>query len=72
MSYLRKKEYLPDWIECPIVNTSPDNLYENLIILVKDKNLRQELGRKSRKYVEEVYSLEKVGARFDKIYKTLW
>ena len=72
MSYLRKKEYFPNWAECPIVNTNPDNLHENLVVLIKDKNLRQELGHKGRKYVEEVYSLEKVGSRFDKIYRTLW
>jgi len=72
MSYLRKKEYLPNWNECPIVNTNPENLYENLVMLIKDKSLREELGRKGRKYVEEVYSLEKVGERFDKIYKEIW
>ncbi len=72
LSYIAKKEWLPNWIECPIVNTNPDNLYEKLLMLIKDKNLRIELGERGRKYVEEVHSLEKVGARFDKIYKEIW
>lgn len=72
LSYLAKKEYLPSWAECPIVNTSLDNLYDNLVMLIKDKNLRQELGKKGREYVEKVYSLEKVGQRFDAIYKSIW
>ncbi len=72
LTYLAKKEYLPYWKECPIVNTSIENLYENLIMLIKNKELRQELGKKGRKYIEEVYSLEKVGERFNKIYKEIW
>ena len=72
LCYISKSEYLPDWAECPIINTNPDNLYENLVMLIKDKKLREELGRKGRRYVEDVYALEKVGERFDKIYKELW
>lgn len=70
--YLKKKEYLPDWADCPIFNTNPDNLYENLTLLIKNKELRMELGKKGRVYVENVYSLEKVGGRFDKVYKEIW
>jgi hypothetical protein len=72
LCYIRKKEYLPNWTKCPIVNTNPDNLYENLKTLIENKELRLELGRKGREYVEEVFSLEKFGERMEVIYKDIW
>lgn len=72
LCYIRKQEYLPEWSKCPIVNTNPENLYENLKKLILDKDLRQKIGRKGREYVEKVYSLESVGSRLDKIYKSIY
>jgi len=72
VSYIRKKEYLPKGINCPIVNANPDNLKEVLVNLIKDPFLRQELGKKGREYVEKVYSLERVGERWDKLYRKLF
>lgn len=72
LCYIRKKEYLPNWIECPIINTDPDHIYENLVMLIKNPKLREEIGKKSRKYAEEVFSLKKVGERLDKIYKKIF
>ncbi|MDP2683945.1 MAG: hypothetical protein Q8P20_02705 [bacterium] len=71
LCYIRKKEYLPSWASCPIVNTNPDNLYDNLKKLVENQQYRQEIGRQGRRYVEKVYSLEKVGGRLDKLYKSI-
>ena len=34
LCYIRKQEYLPNWSHCPIVNTNPDDLYDNLVKLI--------------------------------------
>ena len=41
--------------ECPIVNTNPVNLEENLIALITDAKLRHELGSLGRAYVEKYH-----------------
>ena len=72
LCYIRKKEYLPDWADCPIVNTPPEKIYENLLMLIKNRELRIEIGKKGRQYVEKVFSLQSVGERLDKIYKDIF
>lgn len=49
------EKYCPN---VPIVNTGPDNLYNNLKTLIKNSTLRKELGIKGREYVKKVYSSE--------------
>lgn len=73
IAYIRKPDaYLPSEAQCPIVNATPETLKDVLIRLVQDPGLRQELGVKGRRYVEQVYALEKVGSRFDRLYRALW
>jgi len=65
----RFRPYHPEWDECPIVNTSPDDLLPNLRRLVSDHDLREELGRRGPPYVRKHHSLERVGAQMDAIYR---
>ncbi len=70
---IRKPEaYLPRGVECPIVSANPDTLKSVLIRLIENPALRVELGIKGRRYVEQVFSLEQVGARMDRVYRELW
>lgn len=55
----------------PLVNTTPDNLYDNLKLLIENPDLRKEIGQKSRKYVEEVHDSKKVAKRLLELYKSL-
>jgi glycosyltransferase involved in cell wall biosynthesis len=64
--------YNPIWKECPIVNTSPDKIEENIKKLYFDRDLRVELGRRGREYVEKYHSLEYVGKRLDEIITKVW
>ncbi len=64
--------YHPEWTECPIVNTSPEDIREQIIRLMRDQKLRQELGRKGIDYVRKYHSSEAVGAELDKLYRSLW
>jgi len=71
--FIRKpEEYLPKYTECPIVNADPDHLEECLIWLIENPDIRVELGRKGRAYIEEVFAMDRVGERLDRIYQTLW
>ena len=73
IAYIRKPEaYLPAWLECPIVSADPDTLKQALLRLIENPQLRYELGIKGRRYVEQVFSLEQVGARMDRLYRQLY
>lgn len=72
LCYIRRHTYLPSWTPCPIVNTNPDTLYDTLVRLILNPEERVSLGRAGRRYVEEVYSLEKAGARYAQLYREIW
>ena len=75
LCYLREGlfQYNPIWNECPIINSNPDNLKENLrrLILMSPEE-RVDIGRKGRKYVEKYHSIQYVGERMDQILKKVW
>jgi glycosyltransferase involved in cell wall biosynthesis len=55
--------------ELPVVNTSPDNLKQNLKRLIEDERLRKELGEKGRAYVEKYHHVKKVALKCLSIYR---
>ena len=72
IAYIRKPEqYLPKGVECPIVSANPDCLKQALITLIDNPQLRYDLGVRGRRYVEQVFSLEHVGERMDRLYRQL-
>lgn len=48
--------------ELPIIHTDPDNIYQNLKLLLDNPKLRQELGEKGRKYVEKYHDASKIAS----------
>ena len=46
--------------ELPIIYIDPDNIYQNLKMLLEDPELRRELGEKGRKYVEKYHDPTKI------------
>ena len=58
--------------ECPIVDTPPERLKDNLRMLVEDPELRRRLGEEGRRYVERHYSNQAVGALLDEIVSGVW
>lgn len=56
----------------PILNTNPDNLYDNLKLLIEKTQLRRELREKGRRYVEEVHDSKKVAKRIIELYKSFY
>lgn len=60
------------WRECPILNTDPDRLYENIGKLYADGKLKDELGKKGRAYIEKYHSLDYIGEELDKVITGLY
>jgi hypothetical protein len=56
--------------ECPIINSNPDTLKDQLIRLIADAKLRNETGKKSRAFAEKYHDVEKISTQLLDIYKT--
>ena len=63
------KEKHPQFKELPIVNITPNNLYDQLELLINDENLRKKIGEKSRNYAEKVHDSRIVCKHLLKIYE---
>ncbi len=68
LCYLREKdlEFVPFKDKIPIINTTSETLYENLVNLIEDEKLRKEIGKKSRAYVEEIHDPIKIAKKLIK------
>lgn len=58
--------------ECPVLSTAIEEIKDNLRILVTNPQLREELGRAGRKYVEKYHSYQAAQYMFGKIYDKIW
>lgn len=58
--------------ECPIVDTPPERIAENLRTLVLDDDARRELGLRGRAYAERHHSYEAVGRIWEQIFTHVW
>ncbi len=56
-------------LECPIVNTNPDNIKENLAMLLRDRSYREMLGQKGRVYAEQYLDVDIQAKDLVNIYK---
>lgn len=55
--------------KCPVVRVTEKNLGEQLRVLIKDEDLRKELGDQGRKYAERVHDAKKITERIVKLYE---
>jgi glycosyltransferase involved in cell wall biosynthesis len=58
--------------ECPILSTNPENIVNNLRIMVLNPGLRKEMGIASRAYVEKYHSNRTIQYVFEKVYSKIW
>lgn len=61
------KSYMPFM---PVLNTSTGNIAENLRGLIADRELREELGKKGREYVEQMHDAGKVAKKVIQFYES--
>jgi len=58
--------------ECPIFSTSPENIKDNIRLLVENPELRRELGASSREYAVKYHSFNSFYLLFEKIIEKIW
>lgn len=58
--------------ECPVASANPESIEYVLETLVRNPQLRAELGAAGRKYVEKYHSEETAMFMFGKIYDKIW
>ena len=70
LCYIREdlKAFAPD---CPIISTTPKNVYENLKRLCDDGSLRESLGRKGVEFVRKEHDNSKIVTRLLRYYGIL-
>lgn len=66
--YKKRLKYAKD---LPLVNTSPNNIYENLETLIENPELRKTIGAEGRKYVEKVHDCKKLAVQLLKVYNSI-
>jgi glycosyltransferase involved in cell wall biosynthesis len=57
---------------CPIVDSPPASIKENLRRLIESPRLRREIGEAGRRYVEENHSFEPVARMWEMVYRRIW
>jgi glycosyltransferase involved in cell wall biosynthesis len=63
---------VPEFVDqLPIISATPENVYEVLEDLVRDRGKRHEIGRRSREFAVRWHSSERAAKRFDEIYSDL-
>jgi glycosyltransferase involved in cell wall biosynthesis len=70
MCYIMKEVFeggLP--ADCPIINTNPDNLKEQLVRLIENPQLRNDIGIQSRAFAEKYFDVEIIAPQLVNIYK---
>jgi glycosyltransferase involved in cell wall biosynthesis len=57
--------------ELPIINANPDDIYDKLKMLIENSVMRNEVGLKGRKYVEEYHDHRKLAREMVSIYENV-
>jgi hypothetical protein len=70
LCYIREdlKKFSPD---CPIISTTPRNVYENLRSLCEDGELRESLGKRGTEFVKKEHDNSRIGAKLLHYYGIL-
>ncbi len=70
MCYLREDfmKIYPQWSQCPIINVNIDTLKDKILEFISfSVKKREELGNKSKEYIEKFHSAEYVGEKLNSI-----
>lgn len=72
LCYLRQEDldrFISFKDKIPILNTRVDTLYDNLVLLIKNQGMRIELGKKGRRYVEDIHDPIKIAQKLIGVYR---
>ncbi len=73
MCYIMKEVFeggLP--ANCPVINTNPDNLKEQLIKLISNAQLRHDVGIQSRAFAENYFDIDNIAKYLADIYRSVY
>lgn len=63
---------IPDYVdELPVVNATPDTVYEVLKRLVENEAERKEIGRRSRNFAEKWHASDVAAVHFDQLFEKI-
>lgn len=66
------REEIPEYVdELPVINATPDTVYDVLVDLIQHPQKREEIGRRGREFALKWHSAEAGARRFDQIYSGL-
>jgi glycosyltransferase involved in cell wall biosynthesis len=68
LCFLREPEKVLGGTECPIINASPDEIYDRLRWCLANRGRLVEIGRAGRRYVEHYHSIAAVARRLASLY----
>lgn len=72
MCFIRKpREYMIDHEHCPIINTHRDTVKQDILHLINRRNELVEIGKRSRRYIEEHFSMTAFALRLEKTYQDM-
>ena len=72
LTYLDSEHLANPVFNLPMVNTSHENMYEVIGVLVQVQKLRERLGQFSRAQVEKYQSVEALSEVWKQIYEHVW
>ncbi|MBN9412620.1 MAG: glycosyltransferase [Candidatus Paracaedimonas acanthamoebae] len=58
--------------DCPIIPTSPEDIYEKLLNLIKERDQWTHYGQKSRQFVEKYHSYKIIAQMYKTIYQKVY
>ena len=60
---------IPEYVdELPVVNATPDSVYDILKDLIEDAGKRAEIGRRSRAFAEKWHASDRAAEHFDRLF----
>ncbi len=64
-------ELVPFYGDIPVVNSRPDNIYQNLVDLIKNPERRSKLGRAAHEYIRQNHDSDKIAQQLLSLYNEL-
>ena len=69
LSFVRSGDLVETPDECPIINTTPDELEQTLLWLIRNRARLRAIGEQGRHYVQRWHGVSAVAARLGKLYE---
>ena len=69
LSFVRSPDLVEAPTECPIINTTPDDLEDVLLWMLRNREKLPLIGEQGRRYIQRWHTVSAVAARFGELYQ---